>query len=54
MTNCYMHRYLGDMANTYVFTKNLAEHVIQDYSNEVPVVIFRPSIGNMINIEYQK
>lgn len=36
--------YSDFMANTYVFTKNLAEHVIDDYKHKVPVVLFRPSI----------
>lgn len=36
--------YSNFMANTYVFTKNLAEHVVDDYKHKVPVVLFRPSI----------
>lgn len=31
--------------NTYTFTKGLAEHVIEDYKDKIPAVIFRPSIG---------
>jgi fatty acyl-CoA reductase len=36
--------YSDFIANTYVFSKNLAEHVIDDYKDKVPVVLFRPSI----------
>lgn len=39
-------KYLGDMPNTYTFTKQLAEHVVNDMcGGKVPVVVFRPSIG---------
>lgn len=39
-------KYLGDLPNTYTFTKQLAEHVVNDLCGEkLPVVIFRPSIG---------
>jgi fatty acyl-CoA reductase len=36
--------YTNFMPNTYVFSKNLAEHVSQDYQDKLPIVIFRPSI----------
>ena len=41
----FKHRYLGSMPNTYTFTKRLAEQVINDYSKDLPSIIFRPSIG---------
>ncbi|XP_031839480.1 putative fatty acyl-CoA reductase CG5065 [Nomia melanderi] len=37
-------KYLGPMPNTYTFSKRLAEQVIDDYSKDLPCVIFRPSI----------
>lgn len=37
-------KYMNFMPNTYTFTKNLAEHVVQDYKDKVPLVLFRPSI----------
>ncbi|KAK1136442.1 hypothetical protein K0M31_000994 [Melipona bicolor] len=37
-------KYLGSMPNTYTFTKRLAEQVINDYSKDLPSIIFRPSI----------
>ncbi|CAL1687698.1 unnamed protein product [Lasius platythorax] len=37
-------KYIGTMANLYVFTKRLAEQVITDYSESLPCVICRPSI----------
>lgn len=36
--------YTSFMPNTYVFSKNLAEHVVNDYSKRLPVIILRPSI----------
>ena len=36
--------YMNFMPNTYTFTKNLAEHVVNDNRNKVPLVLFRPSI----------
>lgn len=32
------------MPNTYVFSKNLAEHVTQDYQEKLPLILFRPSV----------
>ena len=37
-------QYIDFMPNTYVFTKNLAEHVVKDYKDKVPLSLFRPSI----------
>ncbi|XP_012265501.2 putative fatty acyl-CoA reductase CG5065 [Athalia rosae] len=37
-------KYLGKLPNTYTFTKQLAEHVINDHAGVVPGVIFRPSV----------
>lgn len=39
--------------NTYTFTKALAEQVVNDFKNKIPVVIYRPSIGKY-NILYNK
>lgn len=36
--------YINFLPNTYVFSKNLAEHVSNDYKEKLPVVVFRPSI----------
>lgn len=38
-------RYVGKMPNYYVFTKRLAEQVIEDYSKSLPCIICRPSIS---------
>ncbi|XP_041973364.1 fatty acyl-CoA reductase 1-like [Aricia agestis] len=35
---------LGKFPNSYVFTKNMAEHVVNEYRGKLPVVIVRPSI----------
>jgi fatty acyl-CoA reductase len=37
-------RYINFMPNTYVFSKNLAEHVSLHYKDKIPIIIFRPSI----------
>jgi len=38
-------RILRNLPNTYTFSKSLAEHVVKDLGEDLPVVIFRPSIG---------
>ncbi|KAK7862552.1 hypothetical protein R5R35_000003 [Gryllus longicercus] len=35
---------LGPHCNTYTFTKNLAEHIVDHYSDRLPVGIVRPSV----------
>ncbi|CAH0601898.1 unnamed protein product [Chrysodeixis includens] len=37
-------KYLGEMPNTYVFSKQLAEHVVFENRGQLPIVIIRPSI----------
>jgi alcohol-forming fatty acyl-CoA reductase len=37
-------KYTTYMPNTYTFTKALAEQVVDDHKNELPLLIFRPSI----------
>nr|BBD13399.1 fatty acyl-CoA reductase [Hyphantria cunea] len=37
-------KYLGEIPNTYTFTKQLAEHVVSENMGKLPVVIVRPSI----------
>lgn len=37
-------KYTNFEPNTYTFTKGLAEQVVNEYSERLPVVIFRPSI----------
>lgn len=36
--------FINFMPNTYVFSKNLAEHVSLDYKEKLPLILFRPSI----------
>ena len=38
-------RILGKWPNTYCYTKALAEQVIHECRGDMPVAIFRPSIG---------
>ncbi|XP_075158476.1 putative fatty acyl-CoA reductase CG5065 [Haematobia irritans] len=42
--NCITSKLLNDFPNTYAFTKNLAESLVNDYRYKLPVAIFRPSI----------
>ncbi|CAH2211078.1 fatty acyl-CoA reductase 1-like [Pararge aegeria] len=37
-------KYIGGMPNTYVFVKQLAEHVVYEQKGKLPVVITRPSV----------
>lgn len=39
---------LDSAPNTYIFTKSLAEHVVYDHRSEIPVVIYRPSVGKYL------
>lgn len=36
--------FINYLPNTYVFSKNLAEHVSNDYKEKLPICVFRPSI----------
>ncbi|KAH8411241.1 hypothetical protein KR215_000913 [Drosophila sulfurigaster] len=42
--NIYNLKYSNFQPNTYTFTKSLAEHVANDYKDQLPISIFRPSI----------
>ena len=42
--NFFTEHYISFMPNTYVFSKNLAEHVSNDYKDKLPLVLFRPSV----------
>lgn len=42
--NALTQKYTNAQPNTYTFTKGLAEQVVKEYSDRLPVVIYRPSI----------
>lgn len=42
--NAVAEKYTNSEPNTYTFTKGLAEQVCKDYSERLPIVIYRPSI----------
>ncbi|XP_037813458.1 putative fatty acyl-CoA reductase CG8306 [Lucilia sericata] len=42
--NALCAKYTGHYPNSYTFTKNLSEQIIQEYSSKLPMSIFRPSI----------
>ncbi|XP_063708797.1 fatty acyl-CoA reductase 1-like [Culicoides brevitarsis] len=37
-------RWSTDVANTYVFTKNIAEYMVYEHKDKLPVLIYRPSV----------
>lgn len=41
----FFFRIIGGFPNTYCFTKALAESMIRDTSDKIPIGVFRPSIG---------
>lgn len=43
--NIFTRKFLGDYPNTYTFTKNLSENVVNDHQHVFPVLIVRPSIS---------
>lgn len=45
------HRILGQIPNTYAFTKSLAEALVVEQMSEMPAIIIRPSI--IIPIRYE-
>ncbi|KAI8128070.1 putative fatty acyl-CoA reductase [Lucilia cuprina] len=42
--NILFSKYSSDQPNTYTFTKSLAEHIINDYRHQLPIMVYRPSI----------
>lgn len=45
VVNILTRRFLGDYPNTYTFTKNLSENVVNDHQHLFPVIIVRPSVS---------
>ncbi|XP_030380980.1 fatty acyl-CoA reductase wat [Scaptodrosophila lebanonensis] len=44
MLNALTRKLIVGFPNTYTFTKNLAESLINDYRTRLPVIVYRPSI----------
>ena len=44
MVNSLTPHLIGKRPNTYTFTKSLAEHVLLQEADNIPIAIFRPSI----------
>ncbi|XP_063708796.1 fatty acyl-CoA reductase 1-like [Culicoides brevitarsis] len=49
--NALFAKYSSNMANTYVFAKHVAECMVNDYKDELPLIIFRPSIVTSAEVE---
>lgn len=48
-------KFLGELPNTYTFTKQLAEHVVYDLcKGKVPAIVVRPSVGKPIIVKYSQ
>lgn len=45
-------RLLGDFPNTYGFTKSMAEDLVYQYKNKLPIAVGRPAIGIVIRIAH--
>jgi len=45
-----MYRCLNNFPNTYIYSKNLAEAIIAEYSSSLPCAIIRPSIGMLLSL----
>ena len=39
---------MGELPNTYSFSKSLAENILDEYSSEIPIAIVRPSVGGYL------
>jgi fatty acyl-CoA reductase len=50
----FTQQYTGFMPNTYTFTKALAEQIVADEKDELPLVLFRPSIviSSMVRLSF--
>lgn len=42
--NAFTQKFTGFAPNTYTFTKSLAEQVVYDFRDRLPIIIYRPSI----------
>lgn len=42
-------RIIGDLPNTYSFTKSLAEDAIRREAQDLPILVFRPTVGTYID-----
>lgn len=38
-------RIIKDLPNTYAFTKSLAEDAIRREAQDLPILVFRPTVG---------
>ena len=49
LLNIVSSKFIHPFPNAYTFSKHLSEHVINDERGDLPFVIVRPSIGNLIH-----
>lgn len=43
-------RIIGDLPNTYAFTKSLAEDAIRREAQDLPILVFRPTVGMCVQL----
>lgn len=48
--NAMVRKYIGTFPNTYTFTKNLSESVVNDFHPIFPVIITRPSVSKYTSL----
>lgn len=41
---------MDTIPNTYIFTKALTEHIVNDYKDNLPLAIVRPAVGNKFDL----
>lgn len=42
-------RLIGTLPNTYAYSKGLSEHLVSSFSDQMPIGIARPSIGEPLS-----
>ncbi|KAI8034311.1 hypothetical protein M5D96_012977 [Drosophila gunungcola] len=52
MLNALTRKLIVGFPNTYTFTKNLAESLVNDYRHRLPLIVYRPSIALKISLSY--
>ncbi|CAD7078549.1 unnamed protein product [Hermetia illucens] len=51
LLGAFTNKILGVFPNSYTFTKHLAEQLVKDYSDKLPVAIIRPAIVHCCGVE---
>lgn len=52
MLKFHIYRLLGDLPNTYTYSKALGEELVKEYMDKLPIIVVRPSVGKFNYIYY--